>query len=297
MGTLELIYDYKDIEAYRLGYNQLANQVFGLDIERWYDSGLWDDALICYSLADGPEIVANISVYKTDLIISGKRKKALQICSVMTRKDYRGRGLAKKLMDVILEKYDKEFDTIFLLGNKTVLDFYPKFGFKPLLQSKYELNVNIEKSGLDKIRKLDISNAGDLKLIKALVFNRRPISDVLGVENAQSIFMWQCYNNFGYRLYYLEDGDILAVCEQDGQKLHVYDIISKGEVNFNDLLCKIATEEAKKVIFHFTPDLLKVEADCSLLQVDDELFHDMFFVRGDFNDFSRNFHFPRTAQA
>jgi predicted N-acetyltransferase YhbS len=297
MDSLKVIHDYKNIDVYRLSFNRLSNLIFGIDFIQWYENGFWNDNYICYSYIDGQEVVANISVYKMDLIVNGKRRKALQICAVMTNPGYQKMGLSKNLMNTILEKYEKEFDVIFLLGNKSVLNFYPKFGFEPLLESKYEVQINVKKSEYDYMMKLDTSDADNLKLVRKLASSRKLISNVMGVENAQNILIWQCFNGFKDSCYYIKDEDIIVVCKQDNQILHIFDIISKNDVYFYSLINKIANEEVEKIIFYFTPDLLHVETACSLLQPDDELFHDMFFVKADALSISQNFKFPKTAQA
>lgn len=43
----------------------------------------------------------------------------------MTHPDYRNQGLAAKLLNHIIGKYEKEYDYIYLFANETVLDFYP----------------------------------------------------------------------------------------------------------------------------------------------------------------------------
>lgn len=48
----------------------------------------------------------------------------------MTDPDYRGRGLSCWLIDRVLEDFEQQVDFVFLYANDSVLDFYPKFGFK-----------------------------------------------------------------------------------------------------------------------------------------------------------------------
>lgn len=45
----------------------------------------------------------------------------------MTHPDYRGQGLAKKLLEHVIAKYEDQYDFLYLFANDTVLDFYPKF--------------------------------------------------------------------------------------------------------------------------------------------------------------------------
>ncbi|MFA6941771.1 MAG: GNAT family N-acetyltransferase [Clostridiaceae bacterium] len=59
----------------------------------------------------------------------------------MTNPDFRNRGLAAALINHIIEKYEKEYDFIYLFANATVLDFYPKFGFMKAVESTYTMDT------------------------------------------------------------------------------------------------------------------------------------------------------------
>ena len=56
--TLHFISDYKNDPAYRLSFNELAGKTFGIDFEKWYQLGFWNDRYVCYSFAEGNRIVA-----------------------------------------------------------------------------------------------------------------------------------------------------------------------------------------------------------------------------------------------
>ncbi len=70
MKEYELIYDYKNMENYRLSFNRLANLVFGIDFEKWYQNDCWNDRCVCYSYIDGDEVISNISINKTDILLN-----------------------------------------------------------------------------------------------------------------------------------------------------------------------------------------------------------------------------------
>ena len=69
---------------------------------------------------------------------------------IVVREDYRGRGIARKLFDVLLEKAKREgvnITTGTLARNKRALAFYEKLGFKPL---SVGLLLDLQKRILDK---------------------------------------------------------------------------------------------------------------------------------------------------
>jgi hypothetical protein len=90
VNELKLIHNYKDIAEYRQSFNQLAKSTFGIDFEKWYKNGFWDDRYICYSYRDEDKVVANVSINKMDVILEGERKRVLQIGTVMTHPESLG---------------------------------------------------------------------------------------------------------------------------------------------------------------------------------------------------------------
>lgn len=292
MNNLQLIHNYKDIAEYRLSFNKLANMTFGIDFEKWYQKGLWNDRYICYSYVDGNEVVANVSISKMDIILQGRKEKSLQIGTVMTHPEYRKRGLCAKLINTILDEHEKNHDFIFLFANKNVLDFYPRFGFKELKETQYSMDINVSKDKSAKVRKLDMDNMEDLNKLVKLALKRIPISNVLGVENGEYILLWYCVNIFYDNIYYLEDEDTVIIYETENEQLHLYDIISKEAVDFNNIIKKITTEGIKKVVFHFTPDILDLGGQYTFSET-----NDAFFVKPSSVDINTRFKYPITAQA
>jgi transposase len=51
---------------------------------------------------DHDEVIANVSVSELQMLIEGQEVSALQIGTVMTHPEYRGKGLARKLMECVI---------------------------------------------------------------------------------------------------------------------------------------------------------------------------------------------------
>lgn len=292
MEQNELIYDYKDMENYRLSFNHLANLVFGIDFEKWYQKGCWNDRYICYSYIDGDKVISNVSISKMDVLLNGEKRKGLQIGTVMTHPEYRNRGLAASLMDKVLNEYEDKYDFIYLFANPSVLNFYPKFGFKAFNEHQFSLDVNITNPCGGHIRKLDASNADDFNIIRRLAYERIPTSTAFDVQNAQHILFWYCFNIFHNNMFYSEEDDMIVIFEQKESKLHLYDIMSKKEICFSRVLDRIASDEAKEVLFYFTPNFKDINARCTYVQREDTL-----FIRTATIKMPDNFIYPITAHA
>lgn len=293
MSEIKLVKDYKNSEKYRLSFNELAKNTFGIDFETWFQNGFWNDRYIGYAYVDGDQVVANISISLMDIIWEGQKKRALQIGTVMTHTDYRKRGLASSLMKIILEENEKNFDFIYLFANDQALDFYLKFGFQPISESKFSMGVEFYYGPVANLRKLDISKVEDLKLISDLAAERRYISEKLGVFNDKCLIMFYCLFVYSEDIYYLEEEDSVVIFKTCGSELNLYDVLSKKNIDVEDMISKIATPEVSRVVFHFTPDLKSgqvdieelVKSDCTLL------------IKPLSKEITKEFQFPATSHA
>ncbi|MBY0099619.1 GNAT family N-acetyltransferase [Mesobacillus maritimus] len=264
--------DYKKNETLRKSFNELATLVFGIQFEDWYQKGYWNNRYIPFSYVVEDKVIANVSVNLLDFVIDGKIKRAIQIGTVMTHPDYRNLGLSASLMNLVLEEYAQKYDFMYLFANKTVLDFYPKFGFKSV--DEYQFSMNYRSRPLDTtgITKLDTTKIDDLNFIYQFASERIAVSNVFGTQNTQGLFMYHCINVFGEHLYYLEKEDAIVIFEQEGNQVDIFDIVSKKEVNIQDILSKITNKDSNKIVFHFTPGYEGIQIQKDMFKGDEVLF-------------------------
>jgi GNAT superfamily N-acetyltransferase len=296
MSEFTLIKDYKVIDEYRLSFNRLANQTFGIDFEGWYQRGCWNDRYICYSFLSNERVIANLSVSLMDIVIDDSLYSAVQIGTVMTEKGYRNRGLSRKLMEIAMEEYQSKCSFMYLYANKSVLDFYPKFGFKKVKEPNYSINIdsNDYPTSHYKVRKLNISSdKNDWDLLMKLYSSRRALSKKCNVMNAEGIFSWYCINIFSNDIYLIEELKTIIIYQKEGDTIHLYDVILNNEIEIElDLITgTISNMEVDKVIFHFMP----VNGDY-IIDFSENPDDTLFILPIKINDIS-NIKFPKIAQA
>jgi len=257
---MEIISGYQDNQDLRNSFNSLTEEIFSFSLEKWYQRGYWTYRYTPHSIVIDKRVVANASTYEMDVLLDGEQKKAIQIGTVMTHPDFRGKGFAGKLMDFILEKYKDKTDLFYLFANDTVTDFYPKYGFKtyPSVEFMYELETPIHPVS-NSLIKLDINNNRDESVIFELAKNRQPVSDRFGIQDGQDLFMFHCLYVHPQNLYYDKDLEILAIAKVKDETLYLYDIVSKNPYKFSDIIPKLDVQGIRKIIFYFTPDKLDIE--------------------------------------
>lgn len=288
-----MVSDYSDDKELRESFNSLAIRTFELDFKDWYERGYWNEKYIPYSFLDSGEVIANASVNKMSIIINGDKYRAIQIGTVMTDHKYRNQGLASELIEKIIDEYKDQVDFIYLFANEMVLDFYPKFGFERRRESEYSLDLGLSdiNSNGKAMRRLNLLE--DLEIIEKFALNRRPNSRVLGVEENENLLMFYFILVFSENIYYIDELNILLLMEEDGSRIHLYDIISLKSKDFDikSVLEYIIGEGKSEIIFYFTPDFKLNGLREEKIDRDD----DALFILSDKQILEGNFMFPITS--
>jgi len=225
--------------------NNLLKDVF-FDFQFWYDLNLWDENYESYFITDKGEIVSNICVYKAQILFNQKQYTALSVGAVATKKEYRGRGLSRMLMEHIINKYDNV--PMYLSANDSVVDFYPIFGFErvyeklPICECVISNDVKPNKLSYD-----------DPKVWK-YVYNRVNFSQKLDCLNTGCINIFHIY--WGYlrnSIYELPEIDTMVIAEQNGETLKLIGVFSLRDISFSDLVRYLPFTNVKRVQFGFMP--------------------------------------------
>ncbi|MDQ6598232.1 GNAT family N-acetyltransferase [Bacillus salipaludis] len=279
---MEFIIGYRENAVLRNSFNELAMKTFGIEFEDWYQEGYWTDKYIPYSLVDHGKVIANVSVNLLELDIGGQRVPAIQIGTVMTDQEYRNCGYSRLLLEKVIEDY-KHIEVMYLFANDTVLDFYPKFGFARMEETLFSLEIQPKSNTLPpKIR--------DLKFIYEAAAKRKPATQ-FGTAGTEELLIFYAMKVFTEDIYYLEQEQALAICQQEGETLHLYDVISDRQIDLLHLISQLRNSETTKVVFHYTPEIAEVQmGECQGGNV--------LFVRNTGNiKFPKHFKHPITSQA
>ncbi len=289
--------DLKLIENYQ-NDNHLVNQ-FHLFIEKvfprisfteWHQKGFWTKDYIPFSLIDNNRIISNVSAALMNVYIDGSKYKAVQIGAVATLDEYKNKGLARRLMNYVIEKYHDDVDLFFLFANESVLDFYPKFGFNRITEKLFLQESNLPKPK-NELRKLDLVNEDDFALVDKMLRIRLPITKIFGCENYYHITWWHILNTFRNDIYLLEDEKIIFIKKEEENTLQIYDVIYSQPFDIVEVLPKIIQSGSlKKIIYHFPPD----QIDYSYNKIIDEESYPFILSKIEFENSSIKF--PVTAQ-
>ena len=263
--------NYRKNEVLRKSFNKLAEQTFGLSFENWYQNGFWQENYIPYSIVIDGEVVSNVSVNVCNMNYKGKIVKLIQLGTIMTASDYRGKGYARTSMEESLKDYEGKVDGIYLFANDSVLEFYPKFGFRKAKEYQYTKEVTITSQNKTIMVPMKDKNDFD-KMVKILdTINQNAEMYMVGNSGLYMFYLSQFMTE---NVFYIADCDSYAVAELEDTTLFLHAIIGKGEVD--DVISAFGYR-VKKVVLCFTPKDTRGFEKSELHEEDTT-----FFVKGRF---------------
>ena len=271
-------------DAMRNHFNVLATKTFGLSFENWYQEGYWAESNIPYTLFHGEVAIANISVNRMEMLYQGQRRNYIQLGTVMTDMAYRNQGLSRYIMEEIKNDWEAQCDAMLLFANNSVLNFYPKFGFKKEMQYQFSIEIN---GASESSKKLDMNSLHDREILKKHYEKTNPFSKVQVVNNF-SLLMFYCISSMKDCIYYSPQYDAVVIAEQDGNILNCFDVFCDEGNNLLDILSSVAVG-TEAVSLKFTP----VDSSCFDVSAIDSNSDTLFVLNSRENIFkNEKMHFP-----
>ena len=269
----------KNDREYERMFDGLINEVFGVSFAPWLAEKLWDERYESYSIIQDNEIVSNVCIYKTDVLVGGQTVRAHQLGAVATRENERGKGLSRIIMNHVLSIYP---DTpAFLYANPSVTEYYPQFGF-------HRIETYCPGIAAEICNPIDKTVTLTPKDVLSDTFTGRSIfSSVIDDTNTQPIQAFHLLLDYTDCIYYLPDCGAIVVAEQESERLFIADVIAKLPLAFGALRKELPFTGIEYVEFGFCPDWLGVEPCWEKVDGDKE----PFLIRGDWTLPDR-FRFP-----
>lgn len=242
-----IVHAYRDNPSLRQSFNQLAKDTFGLDFEPWYQNGFWGGQYDPWSLLLDGRAAANVSVNRIDCLLGGQRRRYLQLGTVMTRADLRGRGLNRMVMEAALAERGA-WDGVFLYANDSVLDYYPRFGFQAA--SEYRYRASVTGLAAPTVRPVPMETPADWQHFLAEKSRRQSLG-LLQLET-DGLLMFYLSQSMRDAVFFVPEADAYILAEPEGDCLTVYDAFSPAPLPLLEL-CRAFGPPVRRVEFAFTP--------------------------------------------
>lgn len=269
---MEITKQYRNNEKLRSSFNRLAEQTFGLNFENWYQNGFWGDNYDPYSIVVDGEVVANVSVNRTELMIRGERKRLYQLGTVMTAPEYRNRGYIRAIMEEV-EKDTADADGVYLFANDSVREFYPKFGFEMGREMVWTREVS--QGGESAMAQIRMDKAEHWKLLEKAM-EKSSFRDGCHMVGNPGLIFFYVSQFMQDCVYYCEKLDAWVIAEREAGDLMIHNVFGGEDLSLEQVIAAFG-DEVKQVSLGFTP--LDQEHFCAReIQEEDST----FFVRGAF---------------
>ncbi|KMQ51942.1 Acetyltransferase, GNAT family, potentially associated with YqeK [Chitinispirillum alkaliphilum] len=270
---MDVIQDYKDNEPLRKSFDNLAKLVFDISFEQWYQKGFGNNSYKCHSIIHDGNVISNVSTTEMNLVMNGETKRAIQIGTVMTHPRYRNQGLSDKLMKMVIEQYGNKVDFFYLFPNESVMNFYPRYGFKKYHDVYYSVKVSTNKNAQTSLVQVNTGDGYELERLYNAVLSRKQISSKFDTNGCESIYMWHSMCDLCNCIYRISETDDYLVYFENDKSIELYDVISKNEYSIKNILQILGLDGEKTINLHFFPDELKEEG----WEIKEHKNEDMFF--------------------
>lgn len=252
-GPYQVVSGYQDHEQLRKSFNELTGKVFGFSLEEWYLDGCWSGRYIPYSLVDNDRVVANVSVNIMDFLIFSEKKRYIQLGTVMTDESYRGQGLIRQLMEIILEEWEDHCDLFYLYANDSVLDFYPQFGFLKAFEHVYSKTFRKDpEKAVPLPKKLSMDDAEDREFLFDSIAGSLAHSEAAMVDNP-NIAMFHCMADQRDNIHNFAEQGVIAIASKQEDTLVLHDVYCSTDFDMDGILEALADEATRKVRLGFVP--------------------------------------------
>lgn len=235
---MELVFDYMKNDILRHKLNALTQKIYGFDFEDWMSQGYFEGDYLPYSFMKDGNILANVSANKMKFIQNGVHKYYIQLGTVMTDEAFRKQGLARKLVEHILEEYEGKCDGIYLFSNPNALGFYEKTGFKEGVEYQYSL----KKAWTTSVKKYAAFKKADEKdeqIKQKYMDTVRHCGVNSALEQINKFGLQMFYTADLHNVYYTDDIDCFAIMEKVEDTLILKSIISKQHISMKDVISHI----------------------------------------------------------
>ncbi|MBP5607856.1 MAG: GNAT family N-acetyltransferase [Lachnospiraceae bacterium] len=239
--------NYRNNESLRAFFNTLAGKVFGLDFEGWYQNGFWKDNYNPYSVVIDGKVVSNVSVNRCDMNYKGTIVTLIQLGTVMTDPDHRGKGYSRMIMEKIMADYEGKADGMYLFANDSVKEFYPKFGFKE--GREYQYSKEVALAGNRCVIPVVMNTRKDWDKMVEILNDRKQNSAMYMVGNS-GLYMFYLSQFMQECVYRIPESDTYVIAEEEDGELILHAII--GECDIDKVIAAFGNG-IKRVTLAFTP--------------------------------------------
>jgi hypothetical protein len=159
-------------------------------------------------------------------------------------------------------------------ANPNVLDFYPRFGFRKLVQTGFIGHVDLRPAGT-RAPSLDVASPTDRAYLADHCARVRAIGHGFAAYDYYPTLLFHLTRQ-PRRIFRLDEFRAVVIARQDGDRLLIEDLLATRSFRLTDALPGVCTQPVRTVEFGFHPEAWWPDAES---QVFDDC-ESPLFVRG-----------------
>jgi len=260
-----------------------------VDFRPWYLRGGWTPAYEAHAMAQDGELVANVSVMRMRVLVAGREVRGAQLGAVGSVPEVRRQGLMRPLLERVLAELEAEVELVFLYANDGVLDFYPRFGFRQVRESVFELAVALDPAPTPAPR-LVLDEPAQRAAWLAACATSLPPTERFGMRDYGAAALWHACAFYRNDLHFLEAEGAYVVAVHRGDTLHLLDLAAPRRFDLLAVVPRLIREPIARIRFGFCPERWCPTA--SVVEPSEEA----LFVRGTLELPDAPFKLPMLAQ-
>jgi predicted N-acetyltransferase YhbS len=256
----------------------------------WGARGGWVDGYDVFAAIIDDQIVGTVGRTSMRYVINGEARNGYQLGAVATRADHRNRGLARLITDKVLSELDAPDQPVVLFANPSVLDFYPRFGFRRLAQSRFTGHVDVRPSGT-LAPSLDVAMPTDRAWLAAHCAKASAVGKRFAARDYYPALLFHLTRE-PRMVFRLDLFGAVVIVRQDGDRLLIEDLLATRPFRLKDALPHVCAQPVRKLEFGFHPEDWWPDAESHPLDDDGSA----LFARGAAAEVEGPVRFPDLAQ-
>jgi len=262
----------------------------GRTFSDWGARGGWIDGYEIFAMVVDNQIVSTVGRQSMQYVINGKARKGYQIGAVATHSNRRNRGLARLLVKKVLSQLDTADQPVILFANPSVLDFYPRFGFRRLTQSRFIGHTDLHPAA-PLAPSLDLTRPTDRAWLADHCARARVIGQVFAARDYYPILLFHLTRQ-PRMTFRLDSFGAVVIARQYGERLLIEDLLATRPFRLRDALPHVCAQPVRTIEFGFHPEAWWSDAESQAFDDDSS----PLFVWGAATEVKGPVRFPDLAQ-
>ena len=232
----------------------------------WGARGGWVDGYDVFAMVVDKQIVSTVGRQSMRYVINGETRRGYQIGAVATHASHRNHGLARLLMKKVLSQLDAPDQPVILFANSSVLNFYPRFGFRRIAQTAFIGHTDLHPVG-PLAPSLDLTRPADRAWLADHCARAGVVGQSFAARDYYPVLLFHLTRQprMAFRL---DSFGAVVIAQQNGERLLIEDLFATRPFSLREALPHVCAQPVRTIEFGFHPEAWWPDAESQSLDED-----------------------------